>query len=326
MASKTNNFKIKDGHLIKYTGRNEIIKIPDEVTVIDNEAFKENRYIKTVFAPKNLEEIGSYAFSSCPSLRAVFLNEGLKKIGSGAFSFSGIEEITLPDTVEELECNAFSHSRLKSIKLSKNLKTINALCFNNTSLTEITIPDNVTTIAGGAFASCMSLENIILPDTLQELGCKTDDIAWEGGIFANCIALTKIVIPENIKKIYANTFQNCNSLKEIVFKSSHLDYIGAGAFARCYSLPKIVFPTCNHISKDVLRDTYKITLIDEFDLLALPETLFYCDSKTLEKSPEFAKFYASRINKNASLDDLIATHNSLKNINNILLAENNNER
>ena len=46
-------------------------------------------------------------FLWCTSLKEVILSEGLESIGEGCFSMSGLEEITIPKSVETIEWSAF---------------------------------------------------------------------------------------------------------------------------------------------------------------------------------------------------------------------------
>ena len=69
---------------------------------------------------------------------------------------SGLEEIELPEDLEEIGERAF---------------------FCCTSLTEIEIPDPVETIGDYAFSLCVKLEKIELPEDLETIGPNTFDEA-----------------------------------------------------------------------------------------------------------------------------------------------------
>ena len=90
------------------------------------------------------------------------------------------------------------------------------------NLTDINIPQNVMKIEDMTFADCTSLENIKLPEKLQEIGVKA---------FSNT-DLKEIVIPDGTKAIDIKAFENCKNLKTVVLPKS-VEYIAVGAFDSC---------------------------------------------------------------------------------------------
>ena len=77
-------FVIRDGILIKYNGNGGNVVIPDGVTSISEEAFKETD-ITEVEIPEGVQVIGEYAFAYCDSLKNVKFPSTLISIGYGAF-------------------------------------------------------------------------------------------------------------------------------------------------------------------------------------------------------------------------------------------------
>ncbi len=77
--------------------------------------------------------------------------------------------ITMPNTIEQIDSNAFSCCRnLKSVQLSENLKELGHGAFWDTSIKEITIPIGVKEIFQFTFEECDELKtiNIINPNTI----------------------------------------------------------------------------------------------------------------------------------------------------------------
>ena len=72
--------------LVKYTGTDAAVTIPDGVTAIGNEAFRLRKKVTTVIIPDSVTEIGSYVFTLCPKLTTVCLPAALKVLKSGTFS------------------------------------------------------------------------------------------------------------------------------------------------------------------------------------------------------------------------------------------------
>ena len=105
-------------------------------------------------------------------------------IGKKAFFRLKIKAVTIPDSVTEIDEDAFS------------------LC---SALTSITIPDSVTSIGSYAFNGCSSLMSITIPDSVTEI----DDSAFSG-----CSALTSITIPDSVTTIDRNAF-DCSPLSTV---------------------------------------------------------------------------------------------------------------
>ena len=99
------------------------------------------------------------------------------------------------------------------------------------SLKSINIPNNVISI-GNAFFKCTSLKSVTIPNSVTSIG---------EGAFTSCISLTSINIPDSVTSISAWTFQFCLSLKSITIPNS-VTSIGEGAFKNCTSLTSITIP------------------------------------------------------------------------------------
>ena len=98
-------------------------------------------YPKQVYVDKTLIE--------CHRLEEkVKIKKGTKKIASTAFSSSKVNEVTLPDSVEEIEPHAFFNCQdLHRITFGKNIKTIEKDSFINCpNIHEIVFPENADMI------------------------------------------------------------------------------------------------------------------------------------------------------------------------------------
>ena len=131
-----------------YTGITEIT-IPDSVIKIGENAFATCELLKSVVLPANITSIGDNTFRLCSSLKTVNLPEGLKTIGIGAFENSGLQAVTIPNTVDSIEESAFNGCK---------------------NLTQITIPQGVTEISPACFWGCENLTLIMLPGSIKKIG------------------------------------------------------------------------------------------------------------------------------------------------------------
>ena len=125
------------------------------------------------------------------------------------------------------------------------------------SLSNIVIPDSVTDIGDYVFFHCRSLSNIVIPDSVTDIG---------EGAFSDCRSLSNIVIPDSVTDIGKSAFSGCSSLSNIVIPDSVTD-IGDDAFFHCSSLSNIVIPNsvtdigdyafsyCSSLSNIVIPDS-----------------------------------------------------------------------
>lgn len=170
-------------------------------------------------------ELGTAAFYYLDFLKKINLPETLKKIGESAFSFSGIESIVIPNSVDTIQQSAFYECRqLKSCKLSENM----------------------TVIAPGLFAHCSSLESIEFPNSItrfvkenpipdeQDWGFFDDPYFFVtvGLTFEGCNNLKTVILPKNLTNIPQNTFLHCWSLNHIEIPHS-VSWLGIQAFQEC---------------------------------------------------------------------------------------------
>ncbi|MBQ5792536.1 MAG: leucine-rich repeat domain-containing protein, partial [Clostridia bacterium] len=105
---------------------------------------------------------------------------------------------------------------------------------------------STTSIGEGAFAECHSLKSVSLGKGLTHIF---------GGAFYSCTSLTEIVIPANVKMIndairatwtgynYYGVFDSCTSLEKVIIGDADTDIdlttIGSDAFQFCTSLTEV---------------------------------------------------------------------------------------
>ena len=218
-----NNFLIKE------------IKIPNNITNINDYTFCGCRSLTSVTIPDSVTSIDEMAFYYCTSLTSIAIPDSVTSIGQSAFGgCAGLTSITIPDSVTSIEWGAFSDCEsLTSITIPDSITSIEAYTFDCCRrLTSITIPNSVKKIGYSAFRYCENLTDITIPDSVTSI---------EWGAFQHCEKLTSISIPESVTSIEFETFIDCRSLKYITIPSS-VTSIGKGAFNCCTSLTNITIP------------------------------------------------------------------------------------
>lgn len=147
---------------------------------------------------------------------------------------TALEEIELPDGIDEIRSHAFyGCTALKRVKLPNTLEFIGrrafALCVN---LEPMNFPDTLRYISRSAFEQVTWFKQMFEVNEPVIIGCKYYKCPTD--------AVTA-VIPEHVKIIEKNAFAGCKKLKSVVF-SKKLNSIGAYAFAECSSLGYIEIP------------------------------------------------------------------------------------
>ena len=165
------------------------------------------------------------------------------------------EEYTVKQGTVGIASGAFSRSSVKKVTVPDGVQSLVGSFKNCISLEEVVLPDSLSSIGYWAFAICESLERIAIPDSVISIG----DYA-----FYYCDSLTSITIPNSVTSIGDDAFSNCGSLTSVTIGdgvTSIGDYmfydcdsmtsvtigdgvtsIGEWAFSGCSSLTSITIP------------------------------------------------------------------------------------
>lgn len=193
------------------------IKIPNNVTSIGNDAFKNCTKLTSVIIPNSVTSIGANAFHSCTNLTTVTFEENSTCTSIGTYAFNNCKNLTaieIPNSVTIIDDYAFSNCK---------------------KLSSIVVPNSVESIGVYAFANCEKLATVSFEDGSK---CKKLD----EGAFEKCTGLSSITLPDALKTIGENAFNNCTSLTGIVVPDS-VTSIGYAAFSGCTSLECMTIPS-----------------------------------------------------------------------------------
>ena len=189
--------------------------IPEEVTVIAENAFAGDSGLKEVVIGPNVKTVGSGAFQSCTALETVTFSEGVETIGSHAFlNCFALKNITLPSTVSVLNEYAFAACEaLESISLD-HIRQIGESAFVScTSLESVKLSTELEKIGSWAFSQCSSLETVSFEGV-----SKLSEIADYA--FTGCTMLRSIEIPEGVRRIGILAFYDCSRLSSVTIPES----------------------------------------------------------------------------------------------------------
>ena len=236
-------FAVRAGVLESYNGNDPVVYVPDGITAIGAQAFKDKVNIHRVVLPEGVTEIQSAgsgmwgAFFGCTSLESVELPNSLTRIGSNAFNgcvkLAGID---LPDAVSQIGAGAFNGcTDLSSVKLPKSLRELSNDIFRGcVSLTGIKLNGNIKNIGSNAFADCRELRGLTIPPGIKTIGAYA---------FSGCYGLTDILLPGTVISLGASAFAECRNLSVITVPASIETFENNGAgvrtFAGCSSLRRV---------------------------------------------------------------------------------------
>lgn len=173
------------------------IVIPNGIEKIGEKAFRDNTNITSVVFPDSLREIDDYAFKGCKNLREVKLNEGIISIGLEAFLDTALQEVTLPETLEELGLTPFGCKTKVDVLNDYFSSDINGVLYNADETSLILFPRKVH-------------EDII--EVLDFVTC-IESYAFENNVAA------EIILPEDIEELQDKLFYGCQNLRTLTIKS-----------------------------------------------------------------------------------------------------------
>lgn len=108
----------------------ESVYIQDHASYLGRNAFSGCKSLKRVHLSINLTEIPKGTFMGCSSLSSISLGKNITTIGEYAFESTGVEEITIPEGVEEIRTGAFLEcTKLKKIVFPSTLLKIYSEAF-----------------------------------------------------------------------------------------------------------------------------------------------------------------------------------------------------
>ncbi len=90
-------------------------EIPNSVTAIGERAFMFCQGLTEIVIPESVREIGMYAFQKCSNLKMLTMSEGLQAIRLGALLECGLNAVTIPTSVKEIEPMALWMSGLAAL-------------------------------------------------------------------------------------------------------------------------------------------------------------------------------------------------------------------
>jgi len=235
--------------------------------------------IGNYLTPNGVANIGAGAFFECEGLTSIAVSSGVTKIGDGAFFFClGLTNIILSDTVTNLGTGVFERCYgLTSITVGTDNPVYSSaagVLFNKSQTTLIQCPggtvgsysvsNGITTIAAAAFAFSWNLSQVIIPESVTNIGaaaivscssltaidvdiknpayCSIDGVLYDKSktqiIQCPPVKAGNFVIPAGVTNVGDSAFMFCYRLTSITIPNSAAR-IGNGAFNYCNNLTNV---------------------------------------------------------------------------------------
>lgn len=183
--------------LARYAGSETVVGIPGTVAMIavvgiGDEAFKDNKSLRSITLPPWTQWLGESTFAGCKSLTEILLT---KTGGDETPDEPGAGEDYLLKTIGD---NAFHGcTSLASLNIATDaLPSLHSPFWwiGRSVLAGVNIPSGVTTIGAHAFDGCAGIQSVRLPASVKSIG---------EGAFDNCPHLTLKVLEGSYAQRYA---------------------------------------------------------------------------------------------------------------------------
>ena len=223
------------------------VTVPESVTYIGGYAFAECYSLKYADIPANVTGIGTSPFCNCRSLENIntdeankcyttvdgvlydkdktelinypagkkdssyVIPEGIRTIREKAFyGCLNLCELTIPDSVTEIESGAFECSSLISDEYG-TIKYVDDWVVGSGHTANVVLKDGTRGIAFEAFSCDEIIEKVTMPDTVKYIN---------GCAFENCTNLSEVLLSSSLENIERGAFLNCSNLADIVIPDS----------------------------------------------------------------------------------------------------------
>ena len=167
----------------------ERIKLPPQITRIENYAFLSCANLKKIEFPSHLEVIGEYSFSECNSLEEVNFPNSLMKMGFSAFA----------------DCKGLKH-----IRFNHSIPVTRWAFSGCVNVLTLDLGDRMDDIGNGSFFECKNLRKVVIPPSVKSIG---DDA------FHNCYQLREVYVGDSVKSIGSAAFWGTSNLRVISLPS-----------------------------------------------------------------------------------------------------------
>ena len=266
IPSKVNGYKVVGVASGAFAGRKEIKKVimPNTIQFVGDRAFASCSNLKSFTWSKNLATVGIDAFSNTafynnllqqkdemydlPSGLCIYVGEDYFKAGtalvSGELSDSEISHIKTEYGAQEIV--KFSDIKIKQLS--------NGIFMKNDKIVYVDLPEQQEEVLISTFESCTNLKGFDASHSaLKVIGEKA---------FYGCSKLKNIVLNESLSEIGVNAFAG-TAITQIPDLSKVQD-LGNGVFANCKNIESVDYPL-TYVPQETFKGCSKLSQINWAD-------------------------------------------------------------
>ena len=221
------------------------IKLPKSLESIGNRTFSNCKSLKSMELPEKLSSIGANPFALCDNLNEITIT------GNNEF-FEVRESALIEKGTKRLICWLHEANNGR-YRVPDDILVIGASAFQECGqLNEVFFPEGLEVIEESAFRGCVDednntgVTNITLPTTLKEL---------QNRAFADCLKLQSIVIPESVTNLTGNPFVGCSNLIGIQLNGSNpVLKLEAGVLIDSEKNTLVCYPCVKQVDEYTVQD------------------------------------------------------------------------
>ena len=260
IPSKIQGYKVVGVHDQAFAGHTEIKKVimSNNIKWIGEEAFSNCTNLSTFTWSKNLNDVGVDAFKNTAFYNNL-LNDSkaLYDLPSGLLIYAGKDYFEgntalISDSMTEAQISEMkANYTVSSVKKFSDLH-VTGVCSgafkNNTKITYIDLPESLDDIPMSTFEGCSNLEGLN--------GSHSQLTQIKKRAFADCVKLKDITLPDSLVELGDESFANTGVINAIP-DISHVETLGERIFADCTKLTsvsyssnvvgKYMFSGCSHL-------------------------------------------------------------------------------
>ena len=187
------------------------VTIKGEVTSIGESAFLNNAFT-AIQLPESLKTIGSSAFRNCGKLEKITLPNNTVNIGNAAFlNCSALHLVSVPDSVASVGKNVFFYNDDITVEIRKNSGTVSDKLLAQQGIHHVILDENISTIGKNVFDSCYELSSVTYGNETVKSGeykLSKSIKAVGSEVFKNNPLLRNLIVPDTLENIGDNAFYN----------------------------------------------------------------------------------------------------------------------
>ena len=206
----------------KALGSGHAVEIPEGIQTIEEDCFQDCSGMGQVILPSTLQTIKKHAFDGCISLTEISFYDAtaLQTIEGNAFKDTKIHDPKFPAGLQKIGESAFENcGSLGTVTLTEVTSlTLEEGAFLNSGVRDIKFGTGLQEIPANAFKGCTLLgkrESGSEPLTLTIKGVKR----IKGGAFEGCTSLKNLVLEESVADLGGDAFKGCNALSVVEIRS-----------------------------------------------------------------------------------------------------------